>query len=71
MLRGRGRRAGAIRWIPSARVKDNMCGECKSWGSGGFELRENAMGIRFNGASFDDNQIGKGSYQAMNICILA
>eukprot|EP00961_Rhodomonas_salina_P072477 974022-Rhodomonas_salina.1 len=31
-------------------VKDNMCGECKAFGNGGFELRENAMGLRFNGA---------------------
>jgi len=29
------------------------------------------MGLRFDGYSFDDNQIGTGSYQAMNICILA
>eukprot|EP00961_Rhodomonas_salina_P177836 2398145-Rhodomonas_salina.1 len=34
-------------------------------------LSETKAGLRFNGASFDDNQNGKGSYQAMNICTLA
>jgi hypothetical protein len=29
------------------------------------------MGLRFQGASFDDNEIATGSYQAMNVCILA
>jgi hypothetical protein len=37
---------------------------------GGFKL-ENAVGLRFNGMSFDDNQNGKGSYQAQNVCLLA
>jgi hypothetical protein len=37
---------------------------------GGFKL-ENAAGLRFNGISFDDNQNGKGSYQAQNVCMLA
>jgi len=36
-----------------------------------MSLKEKGMGLRFKGASFDDNQIGTGSYQAMNICILA
>lgn len=51
-------------------IKDNMCGVCTALSGGGVQL-ENSHGIRFNGASFDDNQIGTGSYQAMNICTLA
>jgi len=51
-------------------IKDNMCGTCTALPGGGIRL-ENSHGIRFDGASFDDNQIGKGSYQAMNICTLA
>ena len=42
-------------------VKDNMCGECKAWGNGGFSLSETKMGLRFQGYSFDDNEIGEGA----------
>ena len=52
-------------------VTDNLCGKCTALSGGGFRLEEPKMGLRFGGASFDDNQIGKGSYQAMNICSLA
>ena len=52
-------------------VKDNLCGECEALPGGGFKLSEGKMGLRFAGASFDDNEIGTGSYQAMNICSLA
>jgi len=52
-------------------VLDNMCGKCTALPGGGFQLEETKAGLRYAGASFDDNQIGKGSYQAMNICILA
>jgi len=52
-------------------VKDNLCGKCTALPGGGFELSESKAGLRFAGASFDDNQIGTGSYQAMNICSLA
>eukprot|EP00961_Rhodomonas_salina_P097042 1305450-Rhodomonas_salina.1 len=40
-------------------IKDNMCGKCEKT-AGGFKLSEPKMGLRFNGASFDDNQIGTG-----------
>lgn len=40
-----------------------------SWG-GAFRL-ESKDGLRFAGKSYDDNQIGKGSMQARNICALA
>lgn len=52
-------------------VMDNMCGKCTALPGGGFQLEETSAGLRYAGASFDDNQIGTGSYQAMNICILA
>ena len=29
------------------------------------------MGLSYEGKSFDDNQIGKGSIQAQNVCVLA
>ena len=51
-------------------IKDNLCGKCSSLGNGNFRLVAD-IGLRFNGYSFDDNQIGKGSYQARNICMLA
>jgi hypothetical protein len=40
-------------------VTDNLCGECSKWGNGGFTLKESKMGLRFRGASFDDNEIGE------------
>ena len=51
-------------------IKDNQCATCTALPNGGVRL-ENEKGLRFNGASYDDNEIGKGSYQAMNICMLA
>ena len=39
---------------------DNLCGKCRRWGRGGFQLSESKMGLRFKGASFDDNS-GSGS----------
>ncbi len=36
----------------------------------GFMLY-NGGGLRFNGLSFDDNQYGRDSYQAQNVCLLA
>merc|ERR1719183_439976 len=51
-------------------IKDNLCGKCTSLGGGNFRLQSNT-GLRFNGYSFDDNRIGRGSYQARNICMLA
>jgi len=51
-------------------IKDNLCGKCSSLGGGNFRLYSD-KGLRFNGYSFDDNMIGKGSYQARNICMLA
>ena len=51
-------------------IKDNLCGECTTLPNGGFKLYSK-HGLRFNGLSFDDNQHGKGSYQAQNICMLA
>ena len=50
-------------------VTDNLCGKCEKDGAG-FKL-VNKIGLRWGGKSFDDNQIGKGSIQAQNICILA
>ena len=50
-------------------VTDNLCGKCEKDGAG-FKL-VNEIGLRWGGKSFDDNQIGKGSIQAQNICILA
>jgi len=50
-------------------VTDNLCGKCKKDGSG-WKL-VNGRGLRWGGKSFDDNQVGKGSIQAQNICILA
>ena len=47
-------------------IKDNLCGKCVSLGGGAFRLIAD-VGLRFNGYSFDDNRIGKGSFQA---CIL-
>lgn len=52
-------------------VLDNLCGKCTALPGGGFKLEELKAGLRYAGASFDDNQIGLGSYQAMNICSLA
>ena len=52
-------------------IMDNLCGECTALPGGGFQLKESKAGLRFAGASFDDNQNGKGTYQAMNICSLA
>ena len=52
-------------------VADNLCGKCTRLPGGGFRLEETKYGLRYAGASFDDNQIGRGSYQAMNICSLA
>jgi len=51
-------------------IKDNLCGKCTKLAGGGFKLYSR-NGLRFNGASFDDNQNGKGTYQAQNICMLA
>jgi len=51
-------------------IVDNQCGKCTALPNGGVRI-ENSHGLRFNGASYDDNQIGKGSYQARNICMLA
>jgi len=51
-------------------IKDNLCGTCTALAGGGVKL-SNVRGLRFNGASFDDNQNGKGTYQAQNICMLA
>ena len=52
-------------------VKDNLCGECLALAGGGFQLKEPKMGLRFSGASFDDQNLATGSYQTMNICSLA
>lgn len=43
---------------------------CDGAGIGGVKL-SNVYGLRFNGASFDENQNGVVSYQAQNICLLA
>ena len=51
-------------------VKENQCGTCTALGGGAFRL-ESKDGLRFAGKSYDDNQIGKGSMQARNICALA
>lgn len=51
-------------------IKENLCGKCTKLSGGGFKLYDR-HGLRFNGASFDDNQNGVGSYQAQNICMLA
>jgi hypothetical protein len=51
-------------------IQDNLCGTCTALSDGGVKL-SNVYGLRFNGASFDDNQNGVGSYQAQNICLLA
>lgn len=51
-------------------MTDNLCGKCEKLPGGGFKL-SSTNGLRFGGASFDDNQIGLGSYQARNICMLA
>lgn len=51
-------------------ITDNLCGQCTQLPDGGFKLY-NKHGLRFNGASFDDNQNGVGTYQAQNICMLA
>jgi hypothetical protein len=51
-------------------ITDNLCGKCTKLAGGGFKLYSR-HGLRFNGASFDDNQNGVGSYQAQNICMLA
>ena len=51
-------------------VKDNLCGTCHKTPDG-FKLKNTVAGLRYAGYSFDDNHIGRGSYQARNICILA
>jgi len=51
-------------------VKDNLCGTCEKTPDG-YRLVNREVGLRFAGASFDDNQIGKRSVQARNICILS
>ena len=51
-------------------ITDNLCGQCTKLSDGGFKLYSQ-RGLRFNGASFDDNQNGVGTYQAQNICMLA
>jgi hypothetical protein len=52
-------------------VTDNLCGKCEALPNGGFKLSETKQGLRYAGASFDDNNVQAGSYQAGNICILA
>jgi len=51
-------------------VTDNLCGKCEKDGSG-WKLTNMEGGLRWGGKSFDDNQNGKGTFQAMNICALA
>jgi len=51
-------------------ILDNMCGVCTDLGNGAFRI-EAKEGLRFGGKSFDDNEIGKGTMQARNICALA
>ncbi len=46
------------RFAITVQVKDNLCGKCTKYGTSGFKLEESKAGLRFNGASFDDNQIG-------------
>jgi hypothetical protein len=38
-------------------IKDNLCGQCTALPGGGVKLYSR-HGLRFNGASFDDNQNG-------------
>jgi len=51
-------------------VKDNLCGKCEKTAAG-YRLVNREAGLRFAGASFDDNNVGKGTVQARNICILS
>ena len=51
-------------------VADNLCGECIATDNG-WKLVNDKMGLQFEGKSFDDNRIGKGSIQAQNVCVLA
>jgi len=51
-------------------VKDNLCGKCQKTAIG-YKLVNYEAGLRFAGASFDDNEVGKGTVQARNICILS
>jgi len=51
-------------------ILENMCGVCTDLGNGAFRI-EAKEGLRFGGKSFDDNEIGKGTMQARNICALA
>jgi len=51
-------------------VTDNLCGQCVADGKG-WKLVNDKAGLRWGGKSFDDNQNGKGTIQAQNICALA
>jgi len=51
-------------------ITDNLCGKCTKTATG-FKLENTDAGLRYEGKSFDDNNIGKGTTQAKNICILA
>ena len=51
-------------------VTDNLCGKCEADGKG-WKLTNMEAGLRWGGKSFDDNQNGKGTLQAPNICALA
>jgi hypothetical protein len=43
-------------------VKENLCGKCIKTADG-FKLVNEEVGLRYSGASFDDNNIGAGSNQ--------
>ena len=56
-------------------VSDNLCGKCKPLcakcgAKEGFELT-NDQGLRFDGFSFDDQNVQSGSIQVRNMCMLA
>jgi len=56
-------------------VSDNLCGKCtplcaKCGAKEGFELT-NDQGLRFDGFSFDDQNVKSGSIQVRNMCMLA
>jgi hypothetical protein len=56
-------------------VTDNLCGKCvplctRCDSKSGFMLT-NAKGLRFNGYSFDDQNVKPGSIQVRNMCMLA
>ncbi len=57
-----------IGWV--TQITDNMCGMCDAWGNGGFKLSELNAGLRFEGASFDDNQIGTFSLLACRLVVI-